>query len=242
MYSMLFGMVANVIGYISSSVSFAMGQLFNSDRKRYEKVQEVYETYYLSISFALFTIAYIFILPFLRLYTSGVSDIDYIDKWIPCLFVIFQILNYGRNTSNNIIDYAGHYRQTQWRAVLEMSINLIVSIICVYKFGLYGVLFGTIVALLYRTNDIILYANRIIMKRSAWPTYRRWLRNILLLFICAYVGSYLPESYSNYGILIVYTAVVSVCILIFFMVINTVFEKRAREIVLKYLRRNFNGK
>ena len=80
------------------------------------------------------------------------------------------------------------------------------------------------------------------MKRSAWPTYRRWLRNILLLFICAYVGSYLPESYSNYGILIVYTAVVSVCILIFFMVINTVFEKRAREIVLKYLRRNFNGK
>lgn len=242
MYSMLFGMVANVIGYISSSVSFAMGQLFNSDRKRYEKVQEVYETYYLSISFALFTIAYIFILPFLRLYTSGVSDIDYIDKWIPCLFVIFQILNYGRNTSNNIIDYAGHYRQTQWQAVLEMSINLIVSIICVYKFGLYGVLFGTIVALLYRTNDIILYANRIIMKRSAWPTYRRWLRNILLLFICAYVGSYLPESYSNYGILIVYTAVVSVCILIFFMVINTVFEKRAREIVLKYLRRNFNGK
>ena len=242
MYSMLFGMVANVIGYISSSVSFAMGQLFNSDRKRYEKVQEVYETYYLSISFALFTIAYIFILPFLRLYTSGVSDIDYIDKWIPCLFVIFQILNYGRNTSNNIIDYAGHYRQTQWRALLEMSINLIVSIICVYKFGLYGVLFGTIVALLYRTNDIILYANRIIMKRSAWPTYRRWLRNILLLFICAYVGSYLPESYSNYGILIVYTAVVSVCILIFFMVINTVFEKRAREIVLKYLRRNFNGK
>lgn len=242
MYSMLFGMVANVIGYISSSVSFAMGQLFNSDRKRYEKVQEVYETYYLSISFALFTIAYIFILPFLRLYTSGVSDIDYIDKWIPCLFVIFQILNYGRNTSNNIIDYAGHYRQTQWRAVLEMSINLIVSIICVYKFGLYGVLFGTIVALLYRTNDIILYANRIIMKRSAWPTYRRWLRNILLLFICAYVGSYLPESYSNYGILIVYTAVVSVCILIFFMVINTVFEKRAREIVLKYLGRNFNGK
>lgn len=135
MYSMLFGMVANVIGYISSSVSFAMGQLFNSDRKRYEKVQEVYETYYLSISFALFTIAYIFILPFLRLYTSGVSDIDYIDKWIPCLFVIFQILNYGRNTSNNIIDYAGHYRQTQWRAVLEMSINLIVSIICVYKLG-----------------------------------------------------------------------------------------------------------
>lgn len=242
MYNMLFGMVANVIGYISSSVSFAMGQLFNSDRKRYEKVQEVYETYYLSISFALFTIAYIFILPFLRLYISGVSDINYIDKWIPCLFVIFQILNYGRNTSNSIIDYAGHYRQTQWRAVLEMSINLVVSIVGVYKFGIYGVLFGTIVALLYRTNDIILYANHIIMKRSALPTYRRWIRNILLLLICVYSGSYFPESYSDYGTLIVYAAVTSVCILIFFMVINTIFEKNARKIVLRYIRRNFNRK
>lgn len=134
-----------------------------------------------------------------------------------------------KNTSNNIIDYAGHYKQTQWRAVLEMSINLVVSIVCVYKFGIYGVLFGTIVALLYRTNDIILYANCIIMKRSAWPTYRRWLRNILLLIICAYVGSCLPESYSNYGVLIVYAAVVSVCVLLFFMVINTIFEKNARE-------------
>ena len=123
-----------------------------------------------------------------------------------------------------------------------MSINLVVSIICVYKFGIYGVLFGTIVALLYRTNDIILYANRIIMKRNAWPTYRRWLRNVLLLIICAYVGSYLPESYSNYGVLIVYAAVVSVCILLSFMVINTIFEKNARKIVLRYMRRNFSEK
>lgn len=236
MYSMLFGMAANVIGYISSSVNFAMGQIFNSDRERYRKIQEAYETYYLAISFALFAIAYIFILPFLRLYTHDVVDINYIDRWLPILFVAYQTLNYGRNTSANIIDYAGHYRQTKWRSILESSINLFVSLIAVHFLGIYGVLIGTICALLYRTNDIILYANLKIMKRSAWPTYRRWLRNAGLLVVCAWLGSHLPASYNGYASLLVVAIIVSTLIVAVFLIVNTVFEKEARSTAMEYLR------
>lgn len=234
MYNMLFGMIASIIGYISSSVSFAMGQIFNSDREKYKRIHETYETYYLAISFALFAIGYIFILPFLRLYTAGISDIVYLDKWIPVLFVGFQILNYGRNTSASIIDYAGHYKQTQWRSVLETSINLIVSLVAVNKFGIYGVLIGTIMALLYRTNDTILYANHVIMKRSAWSTYRRWFRNLLLLIFCGWLGSYLPQSYSGYLPLIVTACGVSICVVVLFVGINTMFEKTAKETIWFY--------
>ena len=236
MYSMLFGMAANVIGYISSSVNFAMGQIFNSDRERYKKIQEAYETYYLAVSFALFAIAMIFILPFLRLYTRGVSDIDYIDKWLPILFVAYQVLNYGRNTSTNIIDYAGHYSQTKWRSVLESGINLTVSLAAVHFLGIYGVLIGTVAALLYRTNDIILYANLKIMKRSAWPTYRRWLRNLVLLVLCGWLGSFLPELYSGYVSLFAAAIVVSVFVMALFLIVNTALEKGARATALEYLK------
>ena len=236
MYSMLFGIAANIIGYISSSVNFAMGQIFNSDRERYTKIQEAYETYYLAVSFALFAIAMIFILPFLRLYTRGVSDIDYIDKWLPILFVAYQVLNYGRNTSANIIDYAGHYSQTKWRSVLESGINLTVSLAAVHFLGIYGVLIGTVAALLYRTNDIILYANLKIMKRSAWPTYRRWLRNLALLVLCGWLGSFLPELYSGYVSLFAAAIVVSVFVMALFLIVNTALEKGARATALEYLK------
>lgn len=236
MYNMLFGMIANVIGYLSSSVSFAMGQLFHSDRERYRKIQEAYETYYLAVSFALFSVAYIFILPFLRLYTSGITDINYIDKWISILFVLFQILNYGRNTSNNIIDFAGQYKQTVWRSLLETSINLTVSLVCVYHFGIYGVLIGTIAALLYRTNDIILFANHRIMHRSAWPTYRRWLVNAALLLLCAFLGSFLPDSYAGYGSLIGVAIAVSLLVVVLFLTVNTLIEKEARQTAAEYIR------
>lgn len=236
MYIMLFGMASTVISFFSNSISFAMGQLFNSDRKRFEELQEAYETYYLSISFALFTIAYIFILPFLKLYTSGITDVNYIDKWLPMLFVAYQVLNYGRNTSLAIINYAGHYKQTQWRAILETVINLVVSLVCVYKLGIYGVLIGTVAALLYRTNDFILYANHKVMNRSAKPTYRRWFRNIILLLLCSAAGSFLPQEYSGYFPLIACAAVVGVIVLGLFLLFNSLIEKNARKTMIEFIK------
>lgn len=235
MYAMLFGMVANIIGTISSSVNFAMGQLFHSDKKKYDDIQETYETYYLAVSFALFTIAYLFILPFLKLYTNGVKDINYIDDRLAILFLIVQILNYGRNTSNNIIDYAGHFKQTQWRSLLETGINITVSLFCVSKWGIYGVLVGTIVALFYRTNDIIIYANYRIMRRSAIHTYRRWGRNIILLIICSLVGKVLPRQYNSYFHIIAIAAIVGSIIVVIFVGVNTILEKKARKIAFNYI-------
>ena len=235
MYTMLYGMVANIIGYISSSVSFAMGQLFNSDIKRFKRIQECYENYYLCFSFALFSIAYIFITPFLKLYTSGVNDIKYIDKILPIMFLIIQLLNYGRTTSGNIIDYAGHYKKTQNRSIIETIINILISLIGVARFGIYGVLLGTIAALLYRTNDMIIYANHVIMKRSAIPTYRRWIRNIILSICVAFAGRFLPSEYNGYVQIIVYAAVVMMIVLCVFFFINTVLEKEARTTGYAYI-------
>lgn len=198
MYSLFYGLVASVIDICSNSVSAVLGQLFHRDRARFCRVQAVYETVFLAICFALFTLTYLFILPVLRLYTAGATDISYIDPYLPALFTCMQVLNYGRIPSNNIISFAGHFRQTQGRAIVEMAINLVVSLICVGLFGIYGVLFGTIAALLYRTNDFIVYANRVILGRSPWPTYRRWLRNAGLMALCIGLGSRLPIRAENY--------------------------------------------
>lgn len=236
MYSMLFGMIANLISTISSGISFARGQAFQTDRKRFIELQEAYETYFLAAVFALFAVAYVFVLPFLKLYTSGINDISYIDRWLPLLFVVTELLNYGRSSSNNIISYAGHFRQTQWRAIIEAVINITVSVIGVYFLGIYGVLLGTIAALLYRANDIILYANHRIMHRSARPTYRRWLRNALLFVIVAFAGHFFPQAYSGYLPLIGCAGVVTVAVIALFFGVNTLFEKQARRVLWTFVK------
>ncbi len=181
LYTTLFSMVSTAIGTINGSIQYLLGQSFNNKQPEvYLRIHDAFETYNMAMVSSLYCIAGMFILPFLRLYTAGVQDINYIDPILPYLFIAVYLLNNGRESSNMVIKFAGHFKQTQWRSVLEAVINITVSLIAVHFYGIYGVLAGTIAALLYRTNDMIIYANKKILNRSPWKTYRRWLVNLIL--------------------------------------------------------------
>ena len=86
--------------------------------------------------FSVMTVVYICILPFMRLYTVGVDDINYINGLYPIFFVLVPIMSYGRNIGVNVINYAGHFKQTQWRAVIETGLNIVISIAMIWKLEL----------------------------------------------------------------------------------------------------------
>lgn len=61
---------------------------------------------------------------------------------------------------------AGHYKQTQWSAIIEAGINVVVSVILVFKFSLIGVAIGTLAAMAYRTVYLALYLRKNILYRK----------------------------------------------------------------------------
>lgn len=235
MYATIYAMVNNLITIASNSVQSALGQIFHSNRKRYLELNEAFETYYLALVFALFAIATIFILPFMKLYTRG-ADIDYIDWKLPILFGAYQLLSYGRVSSNFIIGFAGEFKATQWRAWLETGINIVVSLIAVFQFGIYGVLIGTIAALFYRANDIILFAYHRILKESAWPTYCRWFRNLAIFFVVVLLFNKISMNNTTYIRLFLNVAWTSLIVLGTFLIINSIFEKNPRKVAGIYLK------
>lgn len=236
MYSMVYNMIATAVYAISSSFSFILGQLFDNDRKRFRSLFAAYETYFFAICFSLMTCAFLFILPFLRLYTEGVTDIEYVDAVLPILFSTTFLLNYIRIPCNSVITFAGHFKKTQWRAILEVTINILVSLIAVQFLGIYGVLLGTICGLLYRTNDIILYVDRAIEKGVAKNSYRRIALNSLLMVVCCFVGRILPQSYSGYMSLILCAAAVCIVLVVLFLTVNTLVEREARSVAWQYIK------
>lgn len=234
MYATVYGMVGNIIAIVSGSVQSALGQIYSNDRKRFVELQDTYETYFLALVFALFAIASIFMLPFMSLYTKG-ADINYIDWKLPALFTTYQLLNYGRTPSHNPIGFAGKYRETQWRAWLETGINLVVSFVCVFQFGIYGVLIGTIAALLYRANDIIIFANKVVLNRSPWPTYRRWLIDLVVFSVLVFLFVSIPMRVDTYFGLILNAMWVSVVIMAAFLGVSSLTEPSSRKVALRYL-------
>ena len=231
MYAMIYGMVKAMAVVLYESYTYALGQSFNTNRKRFLKLFDVYEVLSLVITFSLYCICRYLMNPFLKLYTAGVNDIQYVDRYLPWLFAIFYLLHNGRTSSSTVINISQHFEDTKWRPILESCINLIVSVICVIRFGIYGVLMGTIAALLYRTNDMIIYAAGI-LERSCWITYKRWLLNLTVFFGVSWALDRVAFPLDNYIQLLLFAAIISIIVVLTFLCVNALFEREIARYVV----------
>lgn len=200
-YNLVIGMIEGVISAFSSSVVFALGLLYNEDKSRFKKIFEIFDAGYMTLVFACFTVTYIAMLPFLQLYTKGISDINYLDEKLAFLFVFLKMIATLRSQSQNAINFAGHFKETQKSAVGEMMINLIVTIVGVITIGIYGALFGSIVATMYRGIFVTNYVNKNILKNSkkeCKKKYLHWSINLGLFAIISFIGKQVVVSVENY--------------------------------------------
>jgi O-antigen/teichoic acid export membrane protein len=174
------------------SMSFRLGHLYNNDKERFKKYINCAELFTSNLGFTLFTVTLCLTTSFISLYTKGVNDINYVDAKLAVLFVSVQLLSLMRTPMLNTIGYSGHFKQTLIPTIIETTINIVVSIVGVIFFGIYGVLAGTIVALLYRTVDIILYSNKKLLNRSPMRTFTYYVVEGLLI-----AGTYIIYNSMN---------------------------------------------
>ena len=242
MYTLLFSMIGTALSTVSCSFVFALGQLFNIDKVKFEKYFDCFELYYMTLVFALYSIANFFILPFLACYTEGITDINYIDKYLPLLFISTYLLSCGRGPVSQTITFAGHFKLTQNRSIFEAIINLLVSVIAVKRFGIYGVLIGTIVALLYRSNDLIIYANHKILQRSALRTYRHWFINLGIFIFILFLNKLIKITLNSYISIFIWLIPYSAMVLILFFGIVSLIERESSKLAFTIIKNKIKGK
>lgn len=239
MYLMLFTYINVFATQIYSAFNFRLGQIYNSNIDLYKKYHDIFEVYYLSIVFIMFTMGYVFIVPFLNLYTAGVNDVNYLDYKLAFLFFAMNILSSGRNSSVMVINYAGHFKNTVKQTVIESVINVVCSLAFINIFGIYGVLMGTIAALLYRMIDMVIYSNKRLLKRSSFITFRRWILNLGISFIVIFITHKIDINSDSYFSLILSAIIIGIIIFAAFMIINSLLEIKVSKNLFLFIKTIF---
>lgn len=236
-YNMVVSMCRVLLNQVCEGVTFRLGQLYHTNREKYLTYHNYFELFNMVVGFCIFSIVYLLIVPFIRLYTEGVTDIDYLMPYLPFLFVMVQLITTSRQTASYLIDFAGHFKKTQWRSLLETCLNLGISVIFIIKYGIYGVLIGTIAALLYRANDMVIYSYRHIIGEKPWRIYRRWMVNYAVFFLIC-VASLRVDLYAgSYPEWVLEAIVVSVCVALLYGAVNLLFEFRTIREMIKLIRK-----
>lgn len=225
-YSMIYNALRTIIGQVFNGTCYMLGNRYSQDSKNYPATHDRYNVFYICGVFVCFTVAYGMSLSFVSLYTREITDVNYLDPKLPMLFCLIELLSACRVVDNQLIKNSYHAKQTMSRSMIEAAINLSVSIVAVPYLGMYGVLLGTIVALLYRVNDIVLYANIRILHRSPLWEYHLYGVNGILFFLCAAFFHKVDFSIDNYFQWIGYATVVGLVVLTIYGALNAVLLKK----------------
>lgn len=186
----------------------------------------------------IFGLTAILVVPFIKVYTAGISDANYVQPLFAALIVAANADHCIRLPYNMIILAAGHNKQTQNNYIVVAIINILVSVATVKAWGLIGVAIGTLVAMTYQTVWMAVYDSKHLIQ---WPI-KNFLKQVFVDIITVFIGYFSTRmitmqevSYFAWMILALKTAAVWSLIAI---AINTIFYRsKVLRIMNRFLRK-----
>ena len=205
-YFMISNGVKMLVSSLTAGIESAFGNMiaendYDSLRRNMERTEFVV--------FAAATVVYgcliVLVLPFVRIYTKDIVDVNYLRPVFAYILAIAQLMNCVRTPSLNVIQASGHFKQTRNGAIVEAVINVVVSVVCVIIFGLTGVAIGTLVSASFRTLQLSHYASSNILHRNPLVFYKRMMACMIeLMLICATCWKLVNTEINGYFLWTIY--------------------------------------
>lgn len=162
-------------GFVNAAyngIYYLLGRNYVQGIKQYEKIHDLFNSLFLGMVTVLMIVAVFLADPFIKLYTSGVEDVSYSYHWLPVMFAMVQMLSWSRYVAGNLTGIAGYAKQVGWISLMEAGVNIVCSLILVHFWGIYGVVFATVIALPLKVIYTNYLAEKKIMKRKPTKTLR----------------------------------------------------------------------
>jgi len=202
-YHMVVSGVKNIVAALTGSCEAAFGNMIaKKEQKTLEERFHLVETISSAAVVIFFTVTGLLLLDFVRIYTRGVADMNYLIMPVGILFTVSEALHCIKQNYHSIVLAAGHYKETQAGAFIEAGLNLSLSFVFSVWLGLPGVLIATIIAACYRIMDYVLHLKTNILEREVRVFFQRQLVNVLnalsIAAVCRLVPFAPPETYADW--------------------------------------------
>ena len=210
-YLLVFEAIQNVTNTIRIGLQFRIGRAALDSPDQFAEHYRKYSAVISAVSSCLFVITYLLAAPFVGIYTGGTTDANYLLRFLPELFFAYKFIYSFRAMNRQVVEVTGRFADTKHIAVWEACINLGVSMLLVFRFDIYGVLIGSIAALLYSTVAYI----RFIEKEHFMGQKKFLMKQIFINAIPAVaaiaMNQWVSIQASGYGMLILKGMAVVLC-------------------------------
>jgi Na+-driven multidrug efflux pump len=239
-YNTVIYVLEQLLASISSGVSGLVGRLIaRKEIAELNRIVDRYEACNNVLATSVATVCTILILPFVSIYTGGVTDVQYHQPFFAMLMIAGSYAYSIRHPFGCVVSAAGHYKETKAGAIGEVVINLALSLALVKPLGLVGVALGTFASMSFRTIYTVLYLSKHILHRPAWKFMLKLVCNLLVSgILVVQIPAWFDIGASDISGLFVSAVKVSAIVFPVFLAVNALLSVRVikEEIQKKNIR------
>lgn len=233
-YLLIVNGIKNLVQAFTGGVDASFGDMIAKGEKvLLNKSFKVYELFYFTIVTIIFSVTLIMIVPFVSVYTRGITDANYYRPIFAYLLVIAEFVWTIRLPYSSITLAAGHFKETMKGAWVESITNIVLSVILVFKFGITGVAIGTLIAMIIRTVEFMYHTSKYILGRNQWYSFKRIIIIVVQVCIIVVVANIIPNmSIINYFKWIIQAIIIGIVSSIVVIISNIILYKNdTKEII-----------
>lgn len=233
-YLLIVNGIKNLVQAFTGGVDASFGDMIAKGEKvLLNKSFKVYELFYFTIVTIIFSVTLITIVPFVSVYTRGITDANYYRPIFAYLLVIAEFMWTIRLPYSSITLAAGHFKETMKGAWVESITNIVLSVILVFKFGITGVAIGTLIAMIIRTAEFMYHTSKYILERNQWYSFKRIIIIVVQVCIIVVVANIIPNmNIINYFKWIIQAIIVGIVSSIVVIISNIILYKNdTKEII-----------
>ena len=199
-YNMVIANMYNVVSSFTSGMEAVFGDMLaKREAEKLKSTFEFYDTWISFVSGLLFSVTTVMIVPFIKIYTYGVNDANYIQPAFSVIISLAMFYYSVRAPYHSIVIAADRFKQTRKAAYGEALINLVLSVVLVMKFGLIGVAIGTLVADLFRYIYYACYLSKHVLHYRMAAFAKRFVINLANYSLSCAVGYFLVQQFTISG-------------------------------------------
>lgn len=227
-----------IVNALSNGLISSFGSLWVSeDKPRLKTYFEMAEWGVHTAVVFLFGCSSVLIVPFVMLYTKGVSDVDYFQPMFGGLLNVANAMLCLRLPYISMICAGGHFKQTQKYFIIGAAINVVFSVLAVGRWGLRGVAAGTFLACAFYVVWMMLYVSKHFISGTVKTFLKQSFLDVCMIMIAYPIASRLVGEVINY-LAWVWLAVKVACVWgMAALAVNLIFEKKKMTVIYRMMRR-----
>ncbi len=220
-YLLVINGVKRVISSFTGGIDASFGNMIaREELTTLNKSFNGYEFLYFTLITIIYSCTFLLIVPFVKIYTFGIKDANYVRPLFAILIVFSEFMHSIRLPYSSLVMASGHFKETRRGAWLESIINIILSLLFVFQFGLIGVAIGTLCAMTIRTIEFVKHTSYFILKRNIKESVKKIGLCLMETLVIVSIFWYIPIKIYNYFSWISYASFVFLFSSLFVFFIN----------------------